>query len=150
MKIPNRNLGPLLVASVLFASGCELFSASGASALATGSYNLVSYNGTSLPSDLGSIPSKGANPDGCALRIVAGRLTLEASVKTFFYSYDIHNGCSNEFMSRPSLQGSYEQSGRELVLVVRSADGVEFRHSGSLRGSKIVFEVGDETLEFVR
>jgi hypothetical protein len=93
---------------------------------------------------------KGENPGGCPVLISAGRLQIYAESSTFFFQYDIRNGCTQEPMSQQGLQGSYEQDGRRLTFIIARTDGETFRHGGSVSASSIVFRSVDEVLEFAR
>lgn len=148
MPKSSRNTA-LFVAFALLPGACSLFENDSAP-LSTGVYALASYNGQGLPFDLGPEPPKGTNPGGCPILITGGRISIVAETRTFSYSYDIRNGCTNELMSQPGLQGVYEGTGGELTFIVTRADGQVFRHAGTLSSSRIVLDSGDERLTFRR
>lgn len=118
--------------------------------LSSGMYAMQAYNGAALPYEFATSPPKGQNPGGCPILITAGRLSIHAVQGTFNYSYDIRNGCTQELMSQPGLQGSFEQHEGQLTFTVTRSDGITFHHQGSLTDSSLTFESDDEVLRFTR
>src|SRR5687768_10243800 len=98
--------------------------------LDAGSYQMIKYNGESLPHDLGPLPPKGSGSPGCNFYIAAGELSLSVH-RTFSYRYDIVNGCTNRVMSRPGLQGTYSQEDGQITFVVTRVDGIVTTYNGS-------------------
>lgn len=134
---------------LLLVAGCSS-STTAPPPLVTGSYSLVKYNGHQLPYNTGPMPPKGQNPGGCPVLVTEGRLEINAELSTFWFQYDLRNGCTQELMSQLGLQGTYEQQGRKFTFIVTRSDGAVFRHDGSVSASSIVFQAEDEVLEFSR
>jgi len=115
--------------------------------VAGGTYELLRYNGNSLPYYVGPMPPTGSGSNNCIVVIVSGQLVLTAQ-GTFWYGLEIHDGCSPRPIYRPGLQGAFEQRGDEVTFFVAQADGGQARYYGSVSEDRIVFRGPDETLEF--
>lgn len=143
-----RSFGLALALGAL--GGCSSSGTTAPQPLVTATMPLTSYNGARLPYDLGPMPPKGENPGGCPILITAGALDINTAQSSFSYYYEIHNGCTQELMSRPGLFGSYVQEGRSITFTVTRTDGVVALYTGSVTHSSVTFRSDDEVLEFTR
>jgi len=142
-----RSLG---LALALGALGSCSSSTTAPQPLVSATLPLNSYNGATLPYSLGPLPPKGENPGGCSILITAGALDISLTQSSFSYYYEIHNGCTQELMSRPGLFGSYVQDGRNITFTVTRTDGVVTHYPGSVTNTTVIFRSDDEVLEFTR
>jgi hypothetical protein len=131
-------------------AGCSSSGATAPQPLITATMPLNSYNGARLPYSLGPMPPKGENPGGCPILITTGALDINTTQDSFSYFYEIHNGCTQELMSRPGLFGSYVQDGRTITFTVTRTDGIVTHYTGSVTNSSVTFRSDDEVLEFTR
>ena len=128
MRIPPAVSVMLSVAFLLGVEACQATTAP--QPLSSGVYAMQAYNGSALPYEFATSPPKGENPGGCPILITAGRLSIDAVQGTFNYSYDIRNGCTQELMSQPGLQGSFEQHEGQLTFTVTRSDGITYHIRG--------------------
>lgn len=148
IAIVFRSLGLALALGPL--AGCSSSGATAPQPLVTATLPLNSYNGARLPYSLGPMPPKGENPGGCPILITTGALDINTTQGSFSYFYEIHNGCTQELMSRPGLFGSYVQDGRTITFTVTRTDGIVTHYTGSVTNSSVTFRSDDEVLEFRR
>lgn len=157
---PKRTVPMLTSAAVIRSLGLALgiaalanCSSSGTTApepLVTATLALASYNGARLPYDMGPMPPKGNDPGGCSIVITQGALDINAVQRSFSYYYELHNGCTQELLSKPGLFGTYVQDGRHITFTVTRTDGIVTQYDGTVTNTSVTFRTDDEVLVFSR
>jgi hypothetical protein len=115
--------------------------------LASGSYSLQSFNGHEVPVDMGVVGPKGRQTGRCRMILVAGGLTLDTTLHSFSYFYDVRD-CNGRQVGRETVSGSFEQNGSRLTFRVPGADRSP-SFSGKVERRGIVLTYNDQ-LRFER
>lgn len=115
----------------LVAAGCERGSATAPVPFASGRYALVSYNGATVPADIGPLPSRDGGPTGCRVVVTAGSLTLDIPAGRFSAGYQVNNSCTDASLGSNSSEGLVTQRGRELLFRVPRVAGDTVMFTGS-------------------
>lgn len=126
-SMPQWNLRPhvlVLLFGVPWPWACSNAPSTEVVPSASGQYVLSSYNGSAIPADIGALPPHAGDPGGCRIVVTAGSLSLDVEAARFSYAYEVHNGCTGDVLSRPSVAGALEQNGTALTFRVSRVDGV--------------------------
>lgn len=138
------------VASVAFAfANCVTFQhLSPLTELQSGTYPLLSFNEHRVPVAMGILGPKGGQGATCRLMLVEGALTLDTTLNTFSYYFDIREGCERRLVSRETVSGTFQRDGARFTFRIPGADrSPSFR--GTVEARRIVLSYNDE-LVFAR
>src|SRR6266511_655260 len=146
----------LSVAFVLVAPmACASSQVPPAGALRSGVYPLQRYGGMPVPADLGPLGPKGVpgdtiprDPGGCHILVTGGALTLDIDAMRYSFWYEWRNACNQMVLSKPGLDGTFEQHGDALVFHFHRVDG-ETSFRGLVNPSGITLFTGRD-LDFKR
>jgi len=138
--------------------GSRMTSSDGISpvALRSGVYPLRAYHAKSVPAEIGTLGPKSwpgdtipRNSDfGCRVLVTGGALALDVEAMRYSYWYESRNACNQRVLSKPTLDGTFEQHGNDLVFHIHLVDG-DRTFGGSVGPSSITVDIGS-LLEFQR
>lgn len=143
MAAPGRRLR-VIGGSLVVLAACMAPQEPGSDQRVGGEYPLAAYNAVSVPGDLAELPTRDRQPSGCWLRIVEGRITLQAN-RQFEYRYHFINSCTGDVLGQVQVQGTWTLSGRRIEFTT-----IGSRFEGEVAGDTLRVVRDPEVLTFVR